>query len=428
MGHETVIVLCTGSSGNHVLAADLGRDPGFEVRLVSSRAASWSRRIACEETHVLSDALPFSSYTRLERREGTIAAIFPWEEVDRACDGADIVVLTCPVHAHRDVLERVLPALSRPTIVGTLYAQGGFDWLVRDVCERLGLARPQHTWFGLKRFPYLCKAVDPGRSVRLMGRFPKIVAALHGPRRAEAKTLLRRMFGKPVVEVPSFLNCTLNISNQVLHPAISSPVLRHRPPGAVFSEPVPLYGSIDLEGASNMCALANEIIAVAARLEPLTGISLVEHIGADPGVWMYLQFRRWLGRHFEGWRPYEVARDLCVATSIRHNRRLEQAMIPMVPGPRGEGLRPNFGSRFWLDDIPHGLCVVLGLGAIVGVQMPRARQLVLEHQAHMGKRYLGEDGSGFGPELHETNAPQRYGIHDREGLAKFLATAASLEG
>ena len=63
MARRTVVTLCAGSSGNHVLAADLGRRPEIELRLVTSDPAAFGPRIECEETLVLSDSIPLTYVT-----------------------------------------------------------------------------------------------------------------------------------------------------------------------------------------------------------------------------------------------------------------------------------------------------------------------------------------------------------------------------
>ncbi|MCA9649801.1 MAG: NAD/NADP octopine/nopaline dehydrogenase family protein [Myxococcales bacterium] len=433
MARRTVVTLCAGSSGNHVLAADLGRRPEIELRLVTSDPAAFGPRIECEETLVLSDSIPLLSPTRTRRYAGTLDAVLPWERIDEACEGADIVVLTCPVHCHRELLRRVLPALSRPTIVGSLFAQGGLDWIFRDLCRELDLPVGRHTLFGLKRFPFLCKAHERGRAVRLHGRFPRVVVAFAGredeARRARARALLGELLRKPVVTLPSFVSCTLGLSNQVLHPALSGALLRGFVPGRdALAEAPRLYGDCPAAGGADMCRLAAEFLELASALEPLVGAPIRRTLGIDPGVRVYMEWRRWIGRHLEGGRRYERLRDGFVAWLLRHNRRLYPARLPTRPDPHGRGLVPDFGSRFWLDDIPHGLCVVYGLGVLMGVPMPRTRALVLEHQAYMGRRYLEEAPADprepFGPDLDRSGAPQRYGVHDRAGLVGLLRGTA----
>ncbi|MEM9459464.1 MAG: hypothetical protein AAGF11_35120 [Myxococcota bacterium] len=49
MKRKIVVTLCGGSSGNHVLAADLGRRGAFEIRQVTSRPRVWSPRVECRD-------------------------------------------------------------------------------------------------------------------------------------------------------------------------------------------------------------------------------------------------------------------------------------------------------------------------------------------------------------------------------------------
>ncbi len=54
----------------------------------------------------------------------------------------------------------------------------------------------------------------------------------------------------------------------------------------------------------------------------------------------------------------------------------------------GSGFVPVFDSRFFTDDVPHGLCVLLGLAELVGVETPQIVQLIRMCQRFMGKSYV----------------------------------------
>ena len=53
-----------------------------------------------------------------------------------------------------------------------------------------------------------------------------------------------------------------------------------------------------------------------------------------------------------------------------------RARLPTRPHPSGVGLAAHLGSRFWEDDLPHGLCVLAGLAEIVQQPMPRVASLL----------------------------------------------------
>lgn len=416
---RTRIVLCGGSSATHVLAADLGRRGDFDIRVLTNRPQDWGDQIHCEEHRNRWPSVPYVVPARIERYSGRIDAVFGWDQAAEALAGADVVVLGCPVHAHRDLLRHVLPALdtSRDTVLGSLYAQGGFDWIVRDVAAQFDLSLDRVALFGLKRFPFLCKKQDYGNTVTLFGRFPGIFTAIRADDeklQARALAMLKRLFGMPVHHLPGFVLCTLNLSNQVLHPAVTWSLFGADGPEGAVREQVPrFYGACDTAAARLMRQFGLEIRGLASRLEEVVGYPLARWMPADPQA--RLAARMW------SVFPWPFVVDRLVASGVRANRRINRALAPMVP--KGDGFVPDFGSRFWTDDIPHGLCVVYGLATLVGYPTPHIQQMIRRQQSLMGRSYLLDeagDGPGWGPDLPQTNAPQVYGT-TQEDLPAFLS-------
>lgn len=102
-------------------------------------------------------------------------------------------------------------------IVGTLYAQGGFEWMCREVFKE-GLS--SLVMFGLFNIPFICKSDEYGRSVRIIGPKDQLLAAIEPANKApEILALIERMWTIPAVAIPNFLTLTLTPSNQIIHPA-----------------------------------------------------------------------------------------------------------------------------------------------------------------------------------------------------------------
>ena len=70
---------------------------------------------------------------------------------------------------------------------------------------------------------------------------------------------------------------------------------------------------------------------------------------------------------------------------------------------------PDFGYRYFTEDIPYGLAVLRGISEVVGVPTPLTDKVLAWAQARMGKVYL-EDGKIKGKDVASTRAPQRYGF------------------
>jgi hypothetical protein len=363
--------------------------------------------------------------------EGTLAGVHGWSELGSVLTDADLVLLGCPVTAHASLLEHVLPAAAaQPSCaVGTLYAQGGFDWHVRRIAADRGLDLSRTTVFGFKRFPFLATLERYGQASRLHGRFVRILLALDDPNKPRARGLdglLREVFERPVERVSHFLACTLNLSNQVLHPGIAWGLLEDQASrNFVWSEAPPFYGSCSAAAAGMMNDLTFEIRSLAERLEPVLGLPIVRHLGSEPSI-AFLMGVRERTRFLERFGVARALRDEALARGFRSNARLAKVRLPVVPAPSGEGFVANFKSRMWTDDIPNGLCVLQGMAEIVGMQLPRIEQMIHAHQAWMGKSYLVRASDGrstlSGTDLAETNAPQVYGVRDEAGLRAFVRT------
>ncbi|MEZ4383739.1 MAG: NAD/NADP octopine/nopaline dehydrogenase family protein [Nannocystaceae bacterium] len=423
-GATRTLVLCGGSAGSHVLAADIGRRPGWRVRVLTSRPDAWARAITCTEQLHRSDRFPLLGTRGVDFRGG-VDGVYAWEDAAEALRGADVVVLSCPVAAHRSILERVLPGLdpARPVLLGTLFAQAGFDWLLRDLGRRLPTPR-RAAYFGIQRFPLLCKVQEYGRSVALYGRFARIYAAIeatHPELRAAAAATLGELFARPVVEVPSFLCCTLNMSNQLLHPGIAWGHFRDYVPGeTVYPARVRFYGDLSRDGVRGMEAIYRDLHRLTRELAELTGAPLLDYLGVDPLMrWaVRLRTRVLHRRGVDGLGPLRHLEEFFGPLTFRNNRRLRDLYAPMLPSADGRGFVPDVTSRFWTDDVPHGLCVLAGLGRALGTPTPRIDALIRDHQAIMGRSYLV--GDDLGPDWKDTSAPQRYGASDRAGLRALL--------
>lgn len=435
---RSVAVLCGGSNGNHVLAAKLGADPSWEVRLVTRQPAKWSTEIEVSEQQFYAEWFPL--YTKgFASHSGTIDKIYGWDEVGTAMQGADIVIFLCPVAAHRDMLGPVVANLpDHPIAIGTAYGQGGFDWIARQFFAKRADKGYRATLFALKHFPYLCKATEYGSKVKNFGNYSHISAAvapdLPEPRK-RVSLLLERMFDKSVKPV-GFPICTVGATNQSLHPGILSELFQGYTPsnGVTFPDHSLFYGSTGPKGQHAIFqmqfvefpiladAVINALRDHPSKMYASTNTAWeMEYEAASPAVFGLPQVLK-----------QSVFPGTCGAlmgSALRSNMRLALVKSPMKPATDAAG-KPAFvpitGSRMYIDDIPFGLCVLLGIAEILEIDMPVCREMVYKLQVQMGKQYIvdGYTGPGSkicsGRDFGETNAPQNYGVSTVDQLADFM--------
>lgn len=77
-------------------------------------------------------------------------------------------IIGAPAHVHYDILKKIAPFVQKDAFVGTLFSQGGFHWMCRDVFGKR-LVEENITCFGLFTIPWLCKIAKYGESVRIIG-------------------------------------------------------------------------------------------------------------------------------------------------------------------------------------------------------------------------------------------------------------------
>lgn len=76
---------------------------------------------------------------------------------------------------------------------------------------------------------------------------------------------------------------------------------------------------------------------------------------------------------------------------------------------------PNFGYRYFTEDIPMGLVVTRGIAELAGVETRHMDEVIVWCQQVLGKEYL-VDGKLKGKDLESTRAPQRYGYTDLDSF------------
>jgi hypothetical protein len=137
---------------------------------------------------------------------------------------------------------------------------------------------------------------------------------------------------------------------------------------------------------------------------------------------------------------FKTLLEFAMSYGLANNVRLGSVLAPVIVVPNDDPndevtrrVRPNPNTRFFQDDLPHGLCLMLGLAAILGFDverdMPETLACVRKLQRWMGKEYVVPVGSSVkgraiiesAKDLAETSAPQAFGVRTVDGLKRFLA-------
>jgi len=128
-----------------------------------------------------------------------------------------------------------------------------------------------------------------------------------------------------------------------------------------------------------------------------------------------------------------------LSTGLSKNSRVGSVLAPVIVVPNDDPtdkvtrrIRPNVNTRFFTDDVPHGLCILLGIGELLGFNLERDMSSILKTvrrlQRWMGKEYVlpkGAISSGSkivadAKDIFETSAPQAFGVNSIPEFQMFL--------
>jgi len=129
-----------------------------------------------------------------------------------------VILLAAPAHVHSDILSQISPFINSNSMVGTIFAQGGFDWIALDTLGERLLSKI--TLFGMQNIPWICKVTKYGHESRILGPKQKLhVCTFPVERVSKMAGVLTNLFDIPCHTLPNFLTVTLTPSNQIIHPA-----------------------------------------------------------------------------------------------------------------------------------------------------------------------------------------------------------------
>ena len=402
------VAICGGGNLAHGSVAAIGHfNPHFKISVLSRRPEVWQKQI--------------TGYTAKSAWEskGNLVGKIQRASADAkdVVSDADIVIICSPAHTKPEILQQIKPHLKRGCLVGSIFGQGGFDMqakaILADDIQSKGLVV-----FCLQYVPFICKVVNYGKDINIIGPKRTLYAAAFPLDRLHyACNAVSQCYHLPCVPIPSFLNLTLCPSNQIIHPGRVTGFFEKFPQKAntVFKlKDVPLlYEGLDDRSADEIQGLDDEIQLIkAAILKKYPSINLDQVMPLkDRVLTMYAG---------------QVSDSSSLKRIFNTNLGYSRVPFPMLPieGQDLKKLEPgevkvklNFNARFFWEDMPYGLCILKDIGNIVGVKTPNIDRNIIFHQQYMPVKYVDPvTGEFIQASLAKTGAPSAMGIHTIEDL------------
>eukprot|EP00187_Rhodella_violacea_P014144 CAMPEP_0184716090 /NCGR_PEP_ID=MMETSP0314-20130426/5898_1 /TAXON_ID=38298 /ORGANISM="Rhodella maculata, Strain CCMP 736" /LENGTH=400 /DNA_ID=CAMNT_0027179419 /DNA_START=27 /DNA_END=1229 /DNA_ORIENTATION=- len=300
---------------------------------------------------------------------------------------SDVIIMPLPSFAYAATLKEIKPYVKKGTYIGVTPGQGGFDWIAHEV---LGDVANDLIFFAVMPMPFSCRTIAFGRSVRVQSfRKQYRVATVPESCADNTRSIVTQLFGNAESD-GHFITATLYPINPIVHPQRLYRLCKDWAPGDVLPENPPFYEALDDESVAYMETVNAELIQV--------GNALTQE-GLPCNIPRLYDFYSWV------YADDGIRRDT-LKEIFSKNDAYKGFFCPFTPVENG--FVPDFGHRYFTEDIPFGLCVYKGLADIVGVDTPMIDTIIGWAQAHMGKEYV-VDGRLGGKDVGETSAPQRFG-------------------
>ena len=320
--------VCVYGGGNiaHSIAAKISLTQ--PVTVITRRPTNWTRQLSFEQ-----------GGKTVESRFDVCAT-----EDARAVSAADLIFVALPQFAIEEVLDGIVPYLKDGSTVAFVPAPA------RIVRYAELLASRGINVVGFQRVPYISRVVEYGRTVRISDDRDvyRIVVSDLSLTHAWNEWCFR-WFGGRAEYLSSFLTLAFSNSNPLLHPSrlvVLFKDWRHR----IFPDNPTFYGEWTDESSELYIAADNEMHKVMSRY-PIDLRKDYESVLDHYGV--------------------KTASELtCKLRSIPSFRMILSPMLRTA-----DGWIPDFGSRYFTEDVQFGLAEMLRLAEKVGVQVPTMRML-----------------------------------------------------
>jgi hypothetical protein len=385
------ICIVGGGNSTHTLVPLLS-DAGHVVNLLTRRPGEWTDMVSVSK--VSPDGKVEACLTgRIATRSSRPEDVVP---------GCNVIFLSLPVSKYRLVLDQIGPWIDRDrkVIIGTIYGQGGFNWMVDEVKAKFGL--PNVVMFACGLVPWITRTASYGKEGLTYGSKSVNVVAV-SPKEDFLKLnnlllndLCYRWFKQGKFEqADNFLSLTLSVDNQIIHLARMYGLFLKS--GGVWNEKadVPLFYK-DFDDTS--ADVLREVDADYERIREK--IRLLFPDKAFKYMLDYLSLER---------LTYQTT-NTDIKVSFTSSKTLGQIATPVVPNAEGKWVFDKT-HRFFEDDVYYGLCIAKWIAEKTNVETKAIDRILAWAQVLLGDNIIKGDELCLGrKEAFKSGLPSEYGF------------------
>lgn len=324
----TKVCICGGGSLGHVCAAVLASQPDTEVRIFTQHPERWGREVVATDP----DGKAFCGLLDVVSADAA-----------EAVSGCDIVFLCLPGFAIESMLQRIKSYVGQ-AIVGSIVCSTGFFFAAHRI---LGT---ETRLFGFQRTPFIARTTEYGRSANLLGYKAQVAIAVENVVDTESfRCLVERLWLTPTVLLASHYEASLTNSNPILHTGRLY-TLWHDWDGTPFDHNIYFYKEWTDAASEMLIAMDEEFMQLLSVLPVRPGAILT------------------LLDYYDSHDAESLTRKI---SSIPAFINITSPMMELPTStPDTPQWVPDFESRYFTEDFPYGLSLIVRLAREHSVPTP----------------------------------------------------------
>ncbi|WP_028855982.1 NAD/NADP octopine/nopaline dehydrogenase family protein [Psychrilyobacter atlanticus] len=364
------ITIVGGGSSAHIVAPLLANS-GFRVTILTSKPDLWKKTLKVE----------FQSKNGEVKKivEGKIHLATSNEKT--ALKDAEIILLCMPVSQYFKVLLRIGEYIPKDKEVwlGSIYGQGGFNWMCNEIKEKFSLDKLVYFSYGL--IPWICRTKEYGSTGITYGaKYINIVSVFPKDKFNELNNDLFKKISlegyetSKTCQADNFLSLTLSVDNQIIHTSRMYGLYLKNKQGWKTLDEVPyFYREFDESSADILKRLDADYDKVRQKIKIQNP--------TEPFDYMlnYLDLERFTNN----------SSNENIKESFVNSKTLGQIKTPVMK--EGEKYILDKNSRFFTDDIFYGIAIVKWLADKYKIAVPMINELLNWSQSYLNLDLLKND-------------------------------------
>jgi len=391
---KDIITIVGGGSSTHTLIPLLS-GVNRKINILTSKPELWHSNINLEWQNISGKVLK-TFQGQLHISTSDPKKVIPL---------SDIIILCMPVYQYRSALENISKFINedREVYIGTIYGQGGFNWMINEIKQTHKLNKL--ITFSIGLIPWICRIKEYGKTGIMYGVKSLNIVAID--RQENFLDLNNRLlndicfkwFGKGKFRLAdNFISLTLSVDNQIIHTSrLYGLYKRYGGKWNILNNVPYFYRDYDEISANLLKALDDDYSLIREAIKK----QYIDY--SFPYMLNYLALER-LSYNSE---------NKNIKESFINSQTLGAIKTPVIK--IGNMWEFDKNHRFFYDDIYYGLCIAKWIAQKMEIQVKTIDEILIWAEKILNDKIL-DKGCLLSNSL--SGSPDNYGYTNIDQIIK----------